>query len=308
MLFRGFLLTLFMALLPAPQTKAIEPNELDGSWIEVIYRPSREEHPSPLAPREPATLVFEGHQVSWKNGGRTSRQSLVKFVPGQKIKALDLATVVGDDFWISRAIYKVEGDTLTICEAVHDKARPTEFRRWMGVGDPFTSLTTYKRLVPFSAQKVGEIAPTVDGIAPDGSPLDPKALSGKIVLLTFWRGDDEALARHFAKLREVRRQFIAEKKLQIVSLRIDGSGFADWLKFLDNQPPLDPEFPRRRIYDDPMWWHYFHASVNEVGRNPFGVGRDPESFLIGTDGKLLAAKVPDTDLVAAVAKVLKSQP
>lgn len=284
-----------------------EPNELDGSWVEVVYRPSREEHPSPLAPRDPAKLTIVGRQFTWVHGDKAFRESLVKFVPGQKFKAFDLVTVVGDEFWTSRAIYKVEGDTLHICEAVHDEPRPAEFRRWRGVGEPLTSLTTYKRLKAPSSLKVGEAAPAVEGIALDGSPLDPKTMSGKVVLLTFWRTDDDELKRHFAKLREVRREFIAADKFQIVSLRIDGSEFADWLKFLDRQPPLDPEFPRRRIYDDPKWWHYFHASVNEVGRNPYGVGRAPESFVIGPDGKLLAAQVPDADLAEAVAKALKSQ-
>jgi uncharacterized protein (TIGR03067 family) len=295
-----------LALLTPVATPAAEPTELNGTWVEQIHRPTREEHPSPLAPRDPARLVIDGHQFKWTHGDRTSRQSLAKFVHGQAIKSFDLTTVVGDEFWLSRAIYKVEGDVLTICESGRNEPRPTEFRRWRGLPEPLTALTTYKRMPATSNLKAGDTAPTVEGIAPDGSPLDSRSMAGKVVLLTFWRADDAASERHFAKLRKIRREFIAADKLQMVTLRMDGDKFSDWLEFLDRQAPLDPEFPVRRIYDDAKWWHYCHASVGNVGQNPFGVGSEPESFVIGPDSKLLAVRVRDADLTVAVAKALKA--
>jgi uncharacterized protein (TIGR03067 family) len=129
----------------ATPVTAAEPGELDGTWVEVVYRPSREEHPGYLAPRDPATLVIDGNLFVMKAGDRSIRQSLVRLVPGQSPKAADLTTVVSGEFWLTRAIYKIEGDTLTICEAGRDKPRPSAFRRWTGGEDELTLLTTFKR-------------------------------------------------------------------------------------------------------------------------------------------------------------------
>ena len=123
-----------------------ESSELDGTWVEVVYRPSREEHPALLPPpSDPMTLEIDGHLFLEKSGDRVFRQSLLKLVPGKMPRAADLTTVVEGEFWLTRAIYKVEGDALTVCEGARDGARPTTFRRSKGVDDEMTLLTTYKR-------------------------------------------------------------------------------------------------------------------------------------------------------------------
>src|SRR5688572_16011950 len=94
---------------------AAEPGELDGTWIEAPYRPSRAEHPGYLPPSDPATLVIEGHMLTMKSGDQVFRQSLINFAGGEGVRAADLTTVVGGEFWLTRAIYKLEGDTLTLC-------------------------------------------------------------------------------------------------------------------------------------------------------------------------------------------------
>jgi hypothetical protein len=54
-------------------------------------------------------------------------------------------TVVSGEFWRTPAIYKLEGETLTICEAGRDRPRPTDFRRWQGGDEELTLLRIFKR-------------------------------------------------------------------------------------------------------------------------------------------------------------------
>ncbi len=135
---------------------ATEPGELDGRWIELVEVPSREEHPSPIFPHAPQTLVIDGTLFVTKVGDRTTRQSLINFeLPGEP-KAADLMTVVGEEFWLTRAIYKVEGDILMICESTRDGARPTDFRRRKGIDEELTLLATFKRKVEPPAASLRE--------------------------------------------------------------------------------------------------------------------------------------------------------
>jgi hypothetical protein len=152
--------------------------------------------------------------------------------------------------------------------------------------------------------KVGQLAPVVDAVFADGDALRPEQLNGKVVLMTFWSAEDAAARRHFEKMREVRREFVRSERFQMVSVRLGGD-FADWLKFQEKQRPHDERFPRQPFYSDAKWWQAFHYPARESRRNPFGVGQRPESFLIGPDGKLLAVRLADDALRAAVAKALE---
>ncbi len=121
------------------------PEEIEGTWIEQIPEPSRV---GKMVRRDPETLVIRGNLYITKVGDREFRQSLARKIPGGDPRAIDFMTVVSDQFWLSRAIYKVEKEQLTICEAVKDEERPTEFRSGNGLlpGEKFTSLRVYKRL------------------------------------------------------------------------------------------------------------------------------------------------------------------
>jgi uncharacterized protein (TIGR03067 family) len=125
-----------------------EPCGLDGTWVEVVSQPSREEHPAYRAPRDPATLVIDGDSFLVRAGDRVLRRSLIRLVPGQTPEAADLMTVVGGEFWLTRAIFKVEGDRLTIKEGTRDRVRPTDFAPWEFDGqnsDSQASVHVYKR-------------------------------------------------------------------------------------------------------------------------------------------------------------------
>jgi uncharacterized protein (TIGR03067 family) len=143
---RTFILasTCGLALWLALPAAAAEPNELDGTWIQILPERPRVGYSLPLSP---ATLVISGNLIEEKVGDRACRQSLFTRVPGRRPNAIDLMTVVGGEFWLTRAIYKIEGDTLTICESTRDKQRPADFRPWTGIEVEVTQLTTYKRQV-----------------------------------------------------------------------------------------------------------------------------------------------------------------
>ena len=299
-----FLLATLGLAVGATLATPAEPSELEGVWLEQVYVPTREEHPGKVRIREPMTLVVTGHQFDWKRGDRSERQSLAQFVPGQTPKAINLMTVSGDEFWLSRAIYQIDGDTLTICEAVHDKPRPTAFRRWEGAQDQnLTVLTTFKRR-SLPRVKVGQIAPAIDGLLADGSPLDPKDLAGKLVLLTFWSADDDARERQFAALRAIRKEFRADDRLRIVTVRLGGEWDA-WLALCAR--PLDPAAGPHPSFDcDPTWWQVFHTPHAETRHNPFGAGTGPEAYLVGPEGKVAAVRLPDDKLRDAVAGLLNA--
>jgi hypothetical protein len=68
--------------------------------------------------------------------------------PDQALKAADLMAVVGGELWLTRAIYKVEGETLTIAESERDGPRPADFGRREFDGPSTKGLTliyVYKR-------------------------------------------------------------------------------------------------------------------------------------------------------------------
>jgi hypothetical protein len=151
--------------------------------------------------------------------------------------------------------------------------------------------------------KVGDPAPAVDALFADGSPYDPAHVKGKFVLMTWWPADDEAAKKHFGVLRRIRREYLDEQRLQMISIKLDGE-FEDWLRFLDRQSSFDPKFPMRSFYSDAKWWQAFHSSPGKVRRNPFHVGARPQSFLIGPDGKLVAVDIPDAKLRETVKAAL----
>lgn len=150
--------------------------------------------------------------------------------------------------------------------------------------------------------KVGQPAPYVDALFADGSPFNQDEQKGKFILVTWYSADDETTKKHFVALREARKEFVKEKRLQMISIRMDGE-WEEWLKFQEKQPPLEPEHPLHRFYSDFKWWQAFHDSPKER-RNPFRVGKKPASFLIGPDGKFAALDVPDSKLLETVKAAL----
>jgi hypothetical protein len=79
-----------------------------------------------------------------------------------------------------------------------------------------------------------------------------------------------------------------------------------WSQFPVRQGHVDYGDGRRRFIDDSKWWGCTEIQLDELASRCYGVDHYPESFLIGPDGKLLAADIPDKELQETVAKAHKA--
>ncbi|HEX4590396.1 MAG TPA: redoxin domain-containing protein [Gemmataceae bacterium] len=173
------------------------------------------------------------------------------------------------------------------------------------VGDKVMIVSKVRRQVNRSegspTWRIGQPIPTFPALGPDGSPLRLEDIRGKTVLLNFWSLKDAGVQRRFELLRDLRREFAAER-FQIVSVCVDGE-WDEWLAFLERQKPLDEKFPMRPLYSDARWWQFFYRPATE-GQPTFSGRMTQDSFLIGPDGKFIAMNVRDDKLRATVEAAL----
>jgi uncharacterized protein (TIGR03067 family) len=120
----------------------VQAADLDGTWIEIAPERDRVGYQPPF---EPMTLKISGNAMTELYGERIVRQSLFKRTDEGERKGMDLMTVVDGEFWLTRALYKIEGDTLTICESARDEPRPTELRRWESSQERLVLFRRFKR-------------------------------------------------------------------------------------------------------------------------------------------------------------------
>lgn len=288
--------TLGFVLAVAAPVLADKPRELDGTWIEI------QSQPVDASKRDPVEITIRKNSLVESHGGQIWRQSLFKKVPDRP-QAIDFVTEVYGEFWSTRAIFKIENDVLTINESDQDKPRPTDFQPVKPFGGNYTPLRTFKRAVEpeqltASGLKVGDQAPEVVALLADGSPYVLDDSKGKVVLLTFW-SDQVSVSKHFAAMRDVRKEFRQVKNFQMVSVYREGE-FEDWLQFVCKQPALDDQ----PFYSDSRWWHGCLDGASRL-QNPFRVGKQPHSFIIGADGRIIAVDLADKDVRDAVSAALK---
>src|SRR5580765_896517 len=119
----GVVFLLFAALMPA-QERSKDLEALQGEWKLVSVEPM-------LEPGASYTVTIKGELWTIKapgilgNGAATTT---IKIDPSKNPKTFDLMTKIGDKELRSQlGIYKLDGNTLTVCQTIGKADRPTEF-------------------------------------------------------------------------------------------------------------------------------------------------------------------------------------
>ena len=158
--------------------------------------------------------------------------------------------------------------------------------------------------------RVGQAAPPVVALTPDGNFDMQGHYRGRFVLLTFWSLEDRESLRQFERLREIRRGLAGEDRLLILSVCADDPATIEerWMPFLEAQGMVDYGDRDRRgpfhFYMDHKWVNAAQEVSNVKSTAAYGVGRLPEAFLIGPDKRLRAIRIPVDEMKAVVAKAL----
>lgn len=149
--------------------------------------------------------------------------------------------------------------------------------------------------------KVGQAAPDLWGHNAGGEVYDyRKSFQGKTILMVFWSLQDPEHRRLEQQLRAIRKEYLPEQKLVMVSQCVDPH-FDEWRNYCARQPDLDGN----PFYDDARWIQQTQGGFDQSKINSakeFGVTKTPALFLIGADRKFLAVHIPPEKLSKALAQ------
>jgi uncharacterized protein (TIGR03067 family) len=113
------------APLPKPDPTKEDLRKMQGEWVRTSYSSGGTE----LATARGATIVLTGSRLEYSQNGASLGKYTIALDAKKKPRALDfkeISTPTGPSY---RGIYRLEGDTLTICYRVgaEESNRPTEF-------------------------------------------------------------------------------------------------------------------------------------------------------------------------------------
>jgi uncharacterized protein (TIGR03067 family) len=99
---------------------------LDGEWAMISMEQRGQKSPDEAVRRY--RLTISGNQWTVTTPRGAEPKLTFQTDPSQDPKTIDLTLQSGDRQAVSRGIFKLEGDTLTICRTTGDTERPTEFK------------------------------------------------------------------------------------------------------------------------------------------------------------------------------------
>ncbi len=137
---------------------------------------------------------------------------------------------------------------------------------------------------------IGAPAPPIVGKTLDGLPFRLEDVRGKVVVLRFWRSDDDRSRAEVFGLEDLKQAFGDEPKLAVVNLCLDP----------------DPDAARRFVAEAGQGWTEVDLGDWPVTDIPaaYGVDQVPTTFILGPDGRLLWRCPWFIDFRAAVAGIL----
>ena len=137
----------------------------------------------------------------------------------------------------------------------------------------------------------GATAPQLVGNTPDGKPFDMKALNKKIILLEFWRSDNDNSRANHANLIQGYGSPAKNKDVAMVSFSLD----------------TDPAVWKNAIKQDGMTWTQVSDLKGEQSPNmdAWQISQVPSYYLIGSDMKIIRSNVPLISVTAEISSYLE---
>lgn len=154
------------------------------------------------------------------------------------------------------------------------------------VGDPSVVMIRIEKFLPIN---IGDIAPELAGATLDGKEIRLADLRGKVVLLDFWATWCAPCLAELPNLRRAYDKYSAEGKLVVIGISLDDDveGVRSFVKERGIPWPLMVGGP---------------AESNLVAK-AYNVSGVPATFLIGSDGKVVAKDLTGQTLHDELAKL-----
>jgi hypothetical protein len=154
---------------------------------------------------------------------------------------------------------------------------------------------------------VGDPAPEIAAMNPDGNYVQADHLKGRVVLLAFWAFDPKSKSgMPLDALRELRREFADDKRFLILTVCAnDSDDWEAWGEHLIGQGRVEYDGYGGRFIDDPKWWNTVQADVEEpTMARRYGAADTPTYFLVDGEGRLAGVRLPPASLMKAIGRLL----
>jgi RNA polymerase sigma factor (sigma-70 family) len=113
--------------------------KLQGTWV-VVSMESGARGKAPEEEFKGITFVIKDDRATLYQGERINMDAVIKLGPGKKPKEIDMTVNEGGKDEVHLAIYKLEGDTFTLCKSHPPEGRPTEFATKEGAKFPMVAV------------------------------------------------------------------------------------------------------------------------------------------------------------------------